>query len=463
MYRLTVPALGIALELDRLRRERHELTGELAVSCEWRGAKTVDGLLSVADFNVSSARARQDRARLLAERSQSEEFDWLSRFVEAAIESRAPLDALTVRAHIGGRDVTIAVPIRKNGVLLGTPKEPATPALPATTVDQALTKFTNILTSTPRAGRRRKGPGNTKLDAASDRARATMIACWWIHERGGFRLGSLPVSELRADHLQQVMQTQMLRGAPGSTRNKYALFLKAFAAWLTASGIASKPLALDVESFRRDSENRRTRRLSADEYDRLVKTCSPWLRALVEAALETGCRRGELLGLQWGMVDLDRRTIRLPASLTKTSEARQVPVSPRLCEMLKMRRLDPAGEELPGTAHVFGDELGRPVKSIKTGWRTAVTRAGLSDLHFHDLRREAASRLLEGGLALHYVSKLLGHRNIATTSIYLSATSEDLHRAFCAVKNRQAEGKRPTAPPQPAPTADAEPVSAAIN
>jgi len=48
-----------------------------------------------------------------------------------------------------------------------------------------------------------------------------------------------------------------------------------------------------------------------DEYDRLVANCSAWLRALVDAALETGCRRGELLGLQWGMVDLDKRTIRL--------------------------------------------------------------------------------------------------------------------------------------------------------
>lgn len=73
-------------------------------------------------------------------------------------------------------------------------------------------------------------------------------------------------------------------------------------------------------------------------------------------------------------------------------------------------------------------------------------------------RREAASRLLEGGLALHYVSKLLGHQNIATTSTYLSATSEDLHRAFCAVKNQKAEGERPA--PTPAPDA---PASVAVN
>jgi integrase len=374
-----------------------------------------------------------------------------SRIIESTIESGGVLSVITVTVKIGAKAMTVPVRIKKNGKWID--EEIATPALPAMTVDEALTKFADLLASTPRAGRHRKGPGNTKADAASDRARATMIACWWIPERGGFRLGSLPVGELRADHLQQVMRDQMLAGRPGSTRNKYALFLKGFAAWLTASDIASRPLTLDVESFRRDSENRRTRRLSVDEYDRLVKTCSPWLRALVEAALETGCRRGELLGLRWGMVDLDKGTIRLPASLTKTSEARQIPISPPFSAILKMRRLDPAGEEFPETAFVFGTEIGGQVKSTKTCWRSATRRAGLADLHFHDLRREAASRLLEGGLALHYVSKLLGHRNIATTSTYLSATSEDLHRAFCAVKNQKVEEERPA--PTPPPSASA--------
>jgi len=61
-YRLSLPAMGVVFEVDRLRRERNELVGELAVRCDLPGALTVDGSLSIADFNISSARARLFRA-----------------------------------------------------------------------------------------------------------------------------------------------------------------------------------------------------------------------------------------------------------------------------------------------------------------------------------------------------------------------------------------------------------------
>src|SRR4029077_4721024 len=69
--------LGVKLEIDRLRREHHELIGELSVWCDLPGARTVNGTLSIADFNVSSARARQDRANLLVLRSNTgSSLDW---------------------------------------------------------------------------------------------------------------------------------------------------------------------------------------------------------------------------------------------------------------------------------------------------------------------------------------------------------------------------------------------------
>ncbi|HLK64727.1 MAG TPA: hypothetical protein VKU19_14880 [Bryobacteraceae bacterium] len=70
-YVLVAPAFGIELRVDRIRRDRHELTGELAVRCKLPGALTVvDGTLSVADFNLSSIRGRQDRAKFLASRAR---------------------------------------------------------------------------------------------------------------------------------------------------------------------------------------------------------------------------------------------------------------------------------------------------------------------------------------------------------------------------------------------------------
>jgi len=76
--RLTLAELGITFEIDRLRREREKLIGELCVHCTLPGTRSPDGSLSIADFNISSARARSERARFLAERANIETLDWLA-------------------------------------------------------------------------------------------------------------------------------------------------------------------------------------------------------------------------------------------------------------------------------------------------------------------------------------------------------------------------------------------------
>jgi hypothetical protein len=76
-YQLTLPEIGVTLEIDRLRREHNELIGELSARCELPGAYTVNGSLSIADLNLSSARARQERAKLLATRANTrDQIDW---------------------------------------------------------------------------------------------------------------------------------------------------------------------------------------------------------------------------------------------------------------------------------------------------------------------------------------------------------------------------------------------------
>lgn len=76
IYRLALPGATVALTLDRLRRERSELHGELSVTCEFAGARTIDGTLTVADFNCSSAAMRMSRAKMLRERSLVDDIDW---------------------------------------------------------------------------------------------------------------------------------------------------------------------------------------------------------------------------------------------------------------------------------------------------------------------------------------------------------------------------------------------------
>lgn len=188
----------------------------------------------------------------------------------------------------------------------------------------------------------------------------------------------------------------------------------------------------------------RSRRLQLGEGDRLLAVCESHLRALVEAGLETGCRLGELLSLTWQQVERGNRPeLHLPAGKTKTSKPRRVPVSSRLLAVLEMREtalrseLEVAGDEqTPAALYVFGNEIGERIGSIKTAWNTAVTKAKIDDLHFHDLRREAGSRWMERGVSLATIQKWLGHANIKQTSTYLATTTYGEHEAMRMYEER---------------------------
>jgi integrase len=87
--------------------------------------------------------------------------------------------------------------------------------------------------------------------------------------------------------------------------------------------------------------------------------------------LETCCRPGEILSLQWQDVDLETRELTIRAEKAKTRRTRRLPISSRLIAVLEMRRLDQSGKPFPPDAYVFGNRLGERVKSIRTAWENA--------------------------------------------------------------------------------------------
>ena len=90
-YSLELLPIGITLYVDRLRRDRHELIGEMTVTCngEMPQARTVEGVLSAGDLNFSSVQARGTRAKILAERSRTPEIDWTGLVEEFYIKTLA--------------------------------------------------------------------------------------------------------------------------------------------------------------------------------------------------------------------------------------------------------------------------------------------------------------------------------------------------------------------------------------
>jgi integrase len=162
----------------------------------------------------------------------------------------------------------------------------------------------------------------------------------------------------------------------------------------------------------------------------LLAAASPLLHALIVGMLETACRPGELQSLQWRDVNLDRGELAIRAAKSKTRTQRILPISSRLRAILEMRQVDPAGESWPGDAFVFGDEVGRPAKTIRKEWERARKQAGLVGFHLADLRHEAASRFEECGVPTLYVSQFLGHADLSTTTRYLNSTRRGLHLAM---------------------------------
>lgn len=76
VYLHEIPVFGVTFEVDRLRRSRGELVGELTTKCNRSGIRAVDGVVFTADFNFSSARARTERAKILQERAPIKDHDW---------------------------------------------------------------------------------------------------------------------------------------------------------------------------------------------------------------------------------------------------------------------------------------------------------------------------------------------------------------------------------------------------
>lgn len=175
-------------------------------------------------------------------------------------------------------------------------------------------------------------------------------------------------------------------------------------------------------------ENKRTRVLSYDEEDLLLDACDERrekLRVIIICALDTGMRRGEIFSLRWRDVDLTNKRINIQAMNTKTLRSRSVPISDRLLsELSAMPRND-------AVSRVFGI-----TDTVKRSWATAKRIAGIKDLKFHDLRHTCATRLVQGGLPLPEVSRILGHTSIVTTFRYANVDDSTLDRAL-GILNRK--------------------------
>lgn len=172
----------------------------------------------------------------------------------------------------------------------------------------------------------------------------------------------------------------------------------------------------------REHANAWRRERTYDELPAFTGAYTDHLTPVVLLALNTGLRRGELLGLEWRDVDLTRAILTVRGEGAKSGRTRHVPLNDEALRVLKAWRPDRPDSQ----ALVFpGSEVQKPLTSLKTAWNAVVKAAKVKRFRFHDTRHHFASRLVQAGVDLNTVRELLGHSDFALTLRYAHLAAQN--------------------------------------
>ena len=177
----------------------------------------------------------------------------------------------------------------------------------------------------------------------------------------------------------------------------------------------------------------RVRYLTPEERLQLLDQARPELRLVIEAALQTGARRGELCGLRWTDIDMRTRMVSFPN--TKNGETRSVPMTDTLYRLLQSlpRPLDQTALVLPALS----------ADAVTIGFGRLAKALSLSNLKFHDLRHDVASTLTMAGVSQRAVMEILGHKDPRMTLRYQHLSPGHLQKAMSHLSHleKQSDGK----------------------
>ena len=264
----------------------------------------------------------------------------------------------------------------------------------------------------------------------------------------------LKMKDLRTYHIQQFVQylaTEKKRldgregGIAASTVKRYTTVLRS----IVTMAYKLEYIEDDIGRSRRiefpKEETKEVEAFTLEEVGEILKALEsePWhIRAVIEVALFTGCRRGEIVGLKWADIDFENQRLSVKRSIYKLSDGkarekepkskcsiRTISIPERLCKTLTEYRLQQnrhiayLGDGWRNLDYVFTEEDGyvmnphTPTKQFDH----FLKRHGIRHLKFHGLRHTSATMLLANGCDIKTVSSRLGHADITTTNIYVHA------------------------------------------
>ncbi|WP_397473744.1 site-specific integrase [Pusillimonas sp.] len=217
-------------------------------------------------------------------------------------------------------------------------------------------------------------------------------------------LGAYSIHNLKSPRLKQYKDDRLALGfAPQTVTHELNILHRAYVVAVEEWGVnlrapiprAKRPMSPVERDYRITPESVQAIRDNTE---------SPLLGDIVEFAIETCMRRGEIVRLDWDHVNLKNRTVLIP--VTKNGKKRTIPLSKKARDIL-MRQEGRSGS-------VFGMSQ----YSISQAFKRAVDRCELGHLVFHDTRHEGISRLFERGLNVIEVARISGHRTLSQLDRY---------------------------------------------
>ena len=233
-------------------------------------------------------------------------------------------------------------------------------------------------------------------------------------------IGHYYLTKLQNKDIARFRDSRLKEGnAPSTVLNELSLISQIFE-------MAIKEWSIPIQSNpcrnikRPRVNNQRTRVLVGDEEERLMKfsrlSRSQLLPHMISLAIETAMRCSELLSLKWNNINLEKRTAYLET--TKNGDSRTVPLSSKAIEILY------SIPKHPTSNRVFWTWTQKD--SVVNAWIRVCKKAGITNLHFHDLRHEATTRLANKLPNILELSAVTGHKDLRMLKRYYHPKAEDL-------------------------------------
>jgi integrase len=209
----------------------------------------------------------------------------------------------------------------------------------------------------------------------------------------------MPLLDINTSAIRRYRQERnKQRTLTAATVNRDLSVLRRVLYWAVEEGyLSANPLG----RLRMERERRTKRPVMSLREEQLLLAASPaHLQRIILCALHTGMRRGEILSQRWEDIDFDNRILHVSHSKTPEGEAREIPLTNRLYELLKANR------QHRGTVFTYE---GDAIKVFKTTWGSSLRRSGIRHFRFHDLRHSANTRMMLAGVLQEVRREIIGH------------------------------------------------------